>query len=127
MSYGLDEKGFRKFIMQSFDWLEQKYPDLAGWISKTSSYLSANALCEIKDYGDKVLVNLFSDKHIYHISATSGSKGYLGLQHSVRSTGAGNDWTDGPYSKETWCQIVFDMLSCELISLDRRNNPAHED
>ncbi|MEM8519040.1 hypothetical protein [Janthinobacterium sp. CAN_S7] len=127
MSYGLDEKGLRKFVMRTFNWLKQNYPDLAEWISDTSSYLSAEALCEIKDYGDGVLVNLFTDQRIYHINATSGTDGYLSLQHSLRVSGAGNDWTDGPYSKETWHKIVCDMLSCELISLDRRDNPIHED
>lgn len=127
MSYGLDEKGMRKFIMQSFEWFERQYPDLAGWIRETTSYLSADALCEIKDYGDGVLVNFFTDTRIYHINATSGPDGYLALQHSVRATGAGNDWSDGSYSKETWHKIVCDMLSCELISLARRDNPTHED
>lgn len=127
MSYGLDEKGVRKFIMQSFEWLELQYPDLAGWITETSSYLTAEAISEIKDYGDGVLVNLFTDQRIYHINATGGPNGYLGLQHSVRVTGAGSDWTDGTYSKETWHKIVCDMLSCELISLDRRDNPNNED
>ncbi|MEM8519481.1 hypothetical protein [Janthinobacterium sp. CAN_S7] len=127
MSYGLDEKGVRKFEMQSFDWLKKSYPDLSEWIGETSSYLTAEALCEIKDLGDGVLVNFFTDRHIFHINATSGDDGYLAMQHAVRATGAGNDWTDGPYSKETWDKIIRDMLSCELISLKRRDNPAHAD
>ncbi|MYM92641.1 hypothetical protein [Duganella vulcania] len=127
MSYGFDEKGLRKFVMRPFSWLKQHYPELAGWLSETSSYLSAQALCEIKDYGDCVLVNLFTDQRVYHINACAGAEGYLGLQDALRSTGAGNDWTNGPYSKETWHKIVCDMLSCELISLARRDNPTHED
>jgi len=127
MSYGLDEKGMRNFAIQNFGWLERNYSELADWISETSSYLSAESLCEIKDYGDGVLVNLFTDKRVFHINASIGADGYLGLQHSLRSSGAGNDWTDGPYSKETWHKIVCDMLSCELISVARRDDPAHED
>lgn len=126
MSYGIDEKGLLKFKLQPYEWFEKQYPELAKWIADTSTYLTAESVCEIKDYGSSVGVNLFSDQRIYHISANKEGN-YLGLTFSMRDSGAGNDKTDGSYSKETWDQIVRDMLSCELISLDRRDNPSHED
>lgn len=121
------KKDSNSTTVQSFAWLEQEYPDLAGWIRETSAYLAAEVICEIKDYGESVVVNLFTSQRVFHVAAISGEDGYLGLQHSLRSTGAGNDWTDGRYSKETWDKIVRDMLSCELIPLERRDTSAHVD
>lgn len=126
-SNGVDERGLRISNSQSFDWLKNRYSALAGWISDTSTYLCAEAICEISDYGDSVGVNLFSDRNIYHIAARTTDGGYLGLTYSTRRTGAGNDLADGGYNQETWDKIVKDMLSCELISLKQRDDPAHED
>ncbi len=72
-----------------------------------------------------VEVMLFTDRNIYHVAASKEDRSYLGLTFSRRDTGAGNDLTDGAYTKGTWDKIVCDILSCELISLKRRDNPAY--
>lgn len=108
--------------IKDFVWLEQNYTQLANWLSDMCSLYVAKSLCEIKTYGDSVHVNLYSKTNIYHICANiQDDIGYLGLTHSNRESGAGNDWTDGNYSKETFDKIMKDIFSLEILPLDYRD------
>lgn len=120
--YGLNSMGMPNFEKKNFEWLEQNYKDLANWLSDICSIYVAESLCEIKDYGDGIRVNLYSKTNIYHISASlDGDKGYLGLTHSNRESGRGNDWTDGPYNKAIFDKIIKDIFSLEILLLEDKD------
>lgn len=114
-------------VPHTFDWLTQTAPELAAWLREMSTYLVAEAICEISQIGETICVNLYSETNIYHLNCRPGERGFLGLTFSRRTDGAGNDLADGPYTRNTWDRIIRDILSCELISLKRVANPSHHD
>ncbi len=66
---------------------------------------------------------IFTDSHQYQISA---GETYLGCGASSRKWRAGEDWHrgndrhDGPFCRETWDEIVRDILRYELVKLELR-------
>lgn len=121
--YGLNENGMPNFEYRDFSWLEKNYKDLANWLSNMCSIYVAESLCEIQDYGDSININLYSKTNIYHISVSNDKPhGYLGLTHSNKVTGAGNDWTDGPYNEDTFNKIIKDIFSLEILPLTDKDS-----
>ena len=124
--YGLNENGMPKFEKKNYDWLETHYKDIAQWLSSMCSIYVAESLCEIKDYGDSININLYSKTNIYHISVSNDKPhGYLGLTHSNKQSGAGNDWTDGPYNETTFNKIIKDIFSLEILRLEDKDTQTY--
>lgn len=79
-------------------------------------------------------VRIFTDTNQYTISAREpyehpegkeGDNGYLGCQGSTRKPRAGEEWTrgndlsDGPLTEETWQAILGDIVSFEMVRVNR--------
>ena len=72
-------------------------------------------------------VLLYTDHNSYKILVSPYDNGtaYLGCVMSSRKPRAGEDWTrgndltDGKFSKDTWDNIVADILSCEFVDIKR--------
>jgi len=79
---------------------------------------------------DRVEMDFYTLLNEFHITATVKGD-YLGATQSNRRARASEDWdrgsdlSDGPFSFETWANILGDMLSCELENVvsDVMHNP----
>ena len=98
-----------KVRKQLIEWLKEIVPhsgNLGYYIKETPS----------KHFDMGLL--LFTDTHIYHISA---KKGYLGCTSSTRKHRAGEDWTrggdlpDGKFNRKTWEAIKNAILRYEIV------------
>lgn len=99
-----------------YNFIEKNYPELALWLKESFSYLIPQSLCEIRNHGNAIYINLYTKENIYHINVNKLNN-YLGLTFSDRTTGAGNDLTDGKYCEETWKKILRDIISNEILPL----------
>ncbi len=69
----------------------------------------------------KLWAKVFTDRYVYRISATANS---LCSGASARKPRAGETWTrgrdlpDGPFSEETWQEIVLAIVRYELVELE---------
>jgi hypothetical protein len=73
--------------------------------------------------------SIYTDEHIYQISAVQGKNDYLGCQVTARkerpgeSWKRGNDLSDGPLIKDTWNRIINDIVKYELVKLSEYRKP----
>lgn len=73
----------------------------------------------------------FTRDHQYNIVAIDrkGEDGYLGCQVSTRKPRAGEDWNrgndlpDGPFTRETWDNIIRAIVRYELVQLSVYQRP----
>lgn len=76
-----------------------------------------------KDGKNKIQIKLYTSTNMYSIVATED--GYLGAIANSRQPRAGEDWTrgndlaDGEFSKETWVNILNDIVGYELVEIHR--------
>ena len=127
----------RSLIESSF---KSMCPELLEWIGAFSrrgkNPVDAMVLNEEpSERGSVFKVDLFTERHIYHITAipasvmltrnTDSYAGYLGMTVSSRKSRAGEDWTrgsdlaDGSYSDRTWQCVMADIISYELVRLGK--------
>ena len=80
----------------------------------------------------KIKIELFTDRNVYYITGIDRGigKSYLGCIASRRaplpgeSHTRGNDLADGDFTFETWCQIVLDILSYEVLEIHKNPEPS---
>ena len=64
-------------------------------------------------------VTIWTERHVYmiHLSAPfNGGEGYLGCIASSRIRGqGGNDLADGPFDRDTWFDILADIVGYEAL------------
>jgi len=73
----------------------------------------------------------YTEEHIYFIVAIerSANDSYLGCQVQTRKNRAGEDWSrgndlpDGDLNKKTWDQIVYAIVSYEMVKLSKFQRP----
>ncbi|MDP6583700.1 MAG: hypothetical protein QF535_03515 [Anaerolineales bacterium] len=118
------------------DLMERDCPDLIEWARmlgrRGCNLIDGTVLTKLDGdrLGYKILY--FTQTHNYSIKVLStrgadviDENAYLGCQLGERKPLAGceyiggRDCLDGSYSKETWCGIVADMLSFELVRLGK--------
>lgn len=106
-------------------WLKKHYPDLESWLEEVSRFGRTDECCLIFNKGNRVRVEIATSDYIYSISARlpeekDSDRGYLGCTCNARKSRFGETWTrgndlhDGIYSKDTWHQILGDIVSMEL-------------
>src|SRR3990167_6715083 len=117
--------------------LRNEFSELAQWIKPLCRFKKIEDFV-IADYKKRLNLKIFTKDHQYSISARlpdrsdfakqHGDKkeyddGYLGCTAQTRKPRAGEDWTrgndlaDGSYSKETWDEIVHDIVAYELVKV----------
>ncbi len=83
---------------------------------------------ENTDNEEGIRMRLFTNDNYYSIVAYHPKgeyKGYLGCQAGSRKSRAGEDWSrgndlaDGEFSKETWIEILRDIIGNELVKIQR--------
>lgn len=99
-----------------YNFIEKNYPELALWLKESFSYLIPQSLCEVKNHRNTIGIRLYTRENSYYINVNK-EEDYLSLISSDRTTGAGNDLTDGNYSEKTWNKILRDILSNEILPL----------
>lgn len=131
----------------------KEFPELYDWLKQISRYKKVEDFVFISDYKKDELIRLkiFTKNHQYRIVAhlpnskdikkeISSNKnqpkenynGYLGCIGDTRKPRAGEDWNrgndlaDGSYSKETWQEIVNDILAYELVKVVRHSKDIGE-
>lgn len=128
----------REINRQVMKLLESACPEFVSWfkpIQRRGANLIDAAVLESTaniDGDETFHIRLFTSRRSYvivvrpaGISSQGGENGYLGATVSKRMPRAGETWTrgndlaDGPYCKETWDQIVADILACELVRLGK--------
>lgn len=73
----------------------------------------------------KIEIALYTATNVYLISASQEGRTYLGCIFSSRFSQIGenhlrgNDLADGPFSLETWNEILQDIISCELLEVPK--------
>lgn len=136
----LNRKGIYKMEnTESLDSIQSEYPDLYDWVKSITRYGDFEKFVRVTHQDEGVRVCLWTEENTYHICArlpAEGSDGYLGCIASARKPLAGEDWTrgndlpDGPYSMETWHDIVNGMLAYELVKVKaqepQRSTEVHE-
>lgn len=127
------DKYERKYgcILRDVKWLQVNYPDLYSWANYIGKWAYASRVAIICEFKDNVVIKIATEKRIYRVSASKPSdkgnnnymdNGYLGCTMSARAPEFGEYWTrggdlaDGPYTKETWYEIMSDIVACELVA-----------
>ena len=115
-----------------------KIEALKGWIN-SGKFCSWNNHVHVSDESNnpeegvrEIKIELFTEKHVYHIVGRDRKEGrsYLGCIANNRaplpgeSHTRGNDLADGDFTFETWCNIVLDILSYELLEIPRIPNTS---
>ena len=120
--------------------------DLQEWIERDITRFGAIEQYALLDYDGPdengragYGVKIFTDANAYKIIAVESDEsynGYLGCQGHSRKPRAGEDWTrgndlaDGPLTEETWQKILGDIVSYEMVRINRREGvpiPKRED
>ena len=117
-----------------FNIIRAEYPELLEWLKSISRYDKIEDFI-MPDYKNGVRVSFYTKDHSYHIGVRKKGErdnldfngkednGYLGCTVQTRKPRAGEDWNrgndlhDGDYSKETWQEIVSDILAYELVKV----------
>lgn len=83
----------------------------------------------INEEDESVRLSLFTDNNFYSIRAKPPSEnkktGYLGGIAQSRKPRAGETWNrgndiaDGPFTREVWNQILFDIVGYELVKIQQ--------
>lgn len=134
--------------------LQEDFPELALWLKAICRYGSKLEDFIITDYKEPYLrLKFYTKDHYYSIVAKlpklekgciigeddnqdviqEYDDGYLGCQAGTRKPRAGEDWTrgndlaDGSYSKETWKEIVDDIIGYELVKVVKLERTKHLD
>ena len=127
------------------------FAELIGWLKPICLYDKIEDFV-IADYKEKMLhLKIFTKDHQYRIGAKlpevkndgwplqAGQErevvnnGYLGCISETRKPRAGEDWSrgndlvDGSYSKETFEEIVHDILAYELVKVIKPRSRAVKD
>jgi len=110
--------------------LKKELPELAEWLKIISRYGNVDSVAQIfrdKKDPERHFMYIFTDDHYFSISAYAPTekspKGYLGCIASCRKPRVGEWWhrgsdlSDGPYSKETFFEIIGDIVSFELKTI----------
>lgn len=99
-------------------------------VARQEAYAKANSV-----WVARYDIILYTDSNSYRIGATIEefdsirTKTYLGCISSSRKPRAGEDWSrgndlaDGKFDKDTWKQIVADIVSYELVKVHRPKSP----
>ena len=115
--------------------LPQEFEELYEWFKPLCRYHKLEDIA-VFDYKNKVLrLKIFTKDHCYSISAKLPEKrpnsgGYVGCISSTRKPRAGEDWNrgndlaDGAYSKETFQDVIHDILAYELVKVVK---PKHRE
>lgn len=128
--------------------LRDKFPDLAQWLTPLSRFkqdFSSFILAEIDNKQEETIrLKIFTKENKYSITARLplissderveiqhrvNDKGYLGCVATTRKPRAGEDWSrgrdlwDGPYSEETWNNIMSDILAYEVVKVVKPQKP----
>ena len=118
---------------------ESLCPDFLDWIGELSRFggnpIDAMVLDEEPSkQGSVFKASLFTERHIYHITAmpswnteTEGHEGCLSAFVGNRMFRAGDDenWerssylADGPYNEDTWQRIMADIIGHEMVRLGK--------
>ena len=116
--YPRTEQSWDDYILTDADYRDYLYPDHRG------NEEARKRLEPLRD--DHLHVILFTNDHLYHISAGLPRDGkendYLGCIADTRKPRAGETWTrgsdlpDGPLTKKTWDSIVRKIVGYELIA-----------
>lgn len=107
------EFNLKQIAEQIYQWMNQ---------GKFFSYKKSDF---IKINKESVEAVIYTENHSYHISATSD---YLGCVASSRKPLAGETWTrgndlaDGPFNKDTWNDILIDILTYEMVEIKKSIN-----
>ena len=121
--------------------IPKAFNELAKWMKPMCRFSKLEDFI-ICDYKEKTLkLKIFTKDHQYYISAKlpevenngtsleSGQErkivndGYIGCIAQTRKPRAGESWTrgndliDGSYSKETFLEIIYDILAYELVKV----------
>ena len=118
--------------------LRKEFSELGEWLKPLCRFDKIEDFV-LSDYKEKTLrLQIFTKNHLYSISAKlpdrsnfakeHGDKGgyddgYLGCISQTRKPRAGEDWNrgndlaDGSYSKETFEEIVYDIVAYELVKV----------
>jgi len=116
--------------------LEPKYStikDFLAWMQQDiARYGRLDQHLELVDFQsnfqEKMLrIRLYTDGHVYTIDAREkpGAQGYLGCVARSRKERTGEDWhrgsdlADGPLTKITWHRILGDIVSYEMMRVQR--------
>ena len=130
----LEEKNGRKII--KFEELINIAPDFTLWLKEIVRYGNVDSQALIfwdinaktfNDDGNHFSVTLYTSDHKYSLYGCTPTerkpKGYLGAGASTRKPkpgefwDRGNDLPDGSYSKETFDNIMYGIVSYELKNL----------
>lgn len=113
--------------------LEEYRDQIVTWLrrGKYGDKYKIEDFTHINRENDVVVLNvvLYTDRNAYwitvHPSALRAGDSYLGCTMTSRKPRAGEDWTrgndltDGRFCKDTWDNIVADILTCELVDIKR--------
>lgn len=127
--------------------LQNEFSDLGEWIKPLCRFNKIEDFVIADHKEDRLHLKIYTKDHSYSISAKlpdrskfakeNGDKGgyddgYLGCISQTRKPRAGEDWNrgndlaDGSYSKETFEEIVHDILAYELVKVvqprERKDN-----
>lgn len=118
------------------EYTDYNIQDFDKWLAELGKHMSPDRIHEVSAsqtttemgdvHGDREVV-IYTDTNSYKIYANSEELGvgYLGCISSARKPRAGesqtrgNDLADGPLTKETWYNIIGDILSYELVKIHR--------
>lgn len=125
----------RKIVVNIEETLS-KHGQLDRWIKQLTFPADKKTLImELSGHGSPEEVYrsfcFFTRDHQYNIVAIDrpGEDGYLGCQVSTRKPRAGEDWNrgndlpDGPFTKDTWDNIVRGIVRYELVQLSEYQRP----
>lgn len=107
-------------------WYEEDISSRAPW--NKSTMVEERSI----DEGEEArwVLRLFTDNNQYNIYF---GQSYIGCSSCSRKTRAGEDWHrgndlhDGPLIKETWSNILLNILSYELVNVNRQEAIAIPD
>ena len=124
--------------------LQNEFSDLGEWIKPLCRFNKIEDFVIADHKEDRLHLKIYTKDHSYNISARLPEvnklgkgemisvDGYLGCISQTRKPRAGEDWNrgndlaDGSYSKETFEEIVHDILAYELVKVvqprERKDN-----
>lgn len=114
--------GKARRTFSSYEELERALRDLLKgivWLHSDKAVTRYVKINKIAD--DRIHAYIYTNDHVYSISATTG--GYLGCGAATRKARAGEDWSrgndlpDGPFNKRTWERIKNSIIGYELQPL----------
>jgi len=121
-----------KIVRLRSEWLPKLCPhgNRDGYVEEDNINVKSDT-GSLVDEERKYTCYLYTDNYRYRLSAVERVKddGYLSCIMSTRKPRAGENWTrgsdlpDGPFTEETWDQIVSAILANELVPLSEDRTP----